>query len=482
MDERKKRKILSELRRIVGKEYVETDEVAIKLYAMEASGLESSAIGVVFPENTKQISEIVRFAYENDLKIYPQGSATAVSGSSLANPDGIILCFARMNKVIEYSFLDGFIVVQPGIRLMEINDFLMKDGYMFPVDPASVKSATAGGLINTGGGGIRGALYGTAKEWIMGLELVIPDAEGSVIRIGCRTPKCYQGYDLVGLIVGSEGTLGIVTEATLRITPIPENIVTAVGFFDTLEQAMEAVIRIKKSKIVPYIMEFMDSKSVMHASKYIDLDWEVKGNMLIASIAGPVEASEKYLDMLEKCMRDAGALNVLKAETQEKAEKMRLFDLRRAYYPTAILTAALSLEKKGAKPLILLEDVAVPPTKLPEAVKRIRAMESKYNLPLVICGHVGDGNLHPLTWIDAGDKEARKRAWRMFMEIMNIALDLGGTISAEHGIGLVKREGLRVEFARKNSLKALELMRKIKEIFDPKGILNPGKIFPPDTK
>ena len=472
-----KEKIISQLKKIVGSEYVETDEAAIRLYSREASGLESVALAVVFPENVQQISEIVRFAYENNVKLFPQGSATDLAGAALPEEKGIVISFDRMNKIKEYSIVDSYVVAEAGVKVIEINDVLAKEGYMFPVDPASMKSATVGGVIAAGGGGLRGALYGTMREWLMELEVVIPDENGSIIRVGCKTTKCRQGYDLVRLFVGSEGTLGIVTEATLKISPIPENIVTAVGFFDQLEYAMDAVVRIKKARISPYAMEFLDAKTVEMGKQNLQLDWDVRGNMLIVSVAGPLEAAEKYLNILEESMKAANATTIMKAASQDEAEKLRLFDLRRACYPSAIQLAALSMDPEKSKPLVLIEDIAVPPTKLPETVRRLRSLEEKYGLPLVIFGHVGDGNLHPTTWIDMTDEEAKKKVWQMFDEIMEIALDMGGTISAEHGIGLLKKKGLEMELKRKNSLRALELMREIKKIFDPKNILNPGKVI-----
>ncbi|MHA1617494.1 MAG: FAD-binding oxidoreductase [Candidatus Njordarchaeales archaeon] len=470
-------KIIKDLKGIVGSEYVETDELAIRLYSKEASGLESVALAVVFPQTTEEVSEIMRYAYTNDLKIYPQGAATDLAGATTPEAQGIILAFDRMNKIKEYSIVDSYIIAEPGVRTIELNDFLAKEKYMFPVDPASEKSATVGGIINTGAGGMRGAKYGTMKEWVMGLEIVLPDSEGTILRIGCKTTKCRQGYDLVRLIVGSEGTLAVVTEATLKISPIPENIVTGVGFFETLEQAMNAVVSIKKARITPYAAEFLDEKTVKVGKEGLNLDWEAEGQMVLISIDGPVEAAEKYAKIIEESMKNAGASQVLVAHSLEEAEKLRLFDLRRACYPSAIQLAAQSVKGEESKPLVVIEDIAVPPSKLPEAVKRLRKLEQKYGLPLVIFGHVGDGNLHPTTWVDASDEEARKKMWEMFYEIMEVALDLDGTISAEHGIGKLKKEGLRMEFERKKSLKALELMRQIKKVFDPKNLLNPGKVI-----
>ncbi|MHA1589745.1 MAG: FAD-binding oxidoreductase [Candidatus Njordarchaeales archaeon] len=472
-----KKRIINDLKKIVGDEYVETDELAIRLYAKEASGLEAKALAVVFPQTTKEVSEILSYAYEKDLKIYPQGASTDLAGATTPEEEGIILVFDRMNKIKEYSIVDSYIVAEAGARLMEINDLLAKEHYMFPVDPASQKSVTVGGIINSGAGGMRGAKYGTMKEWVMELEIVLPDAEGTILRIGCKTTKCRQGYDLVRLIVGSEGTLAVVTEATLKITPMPENVVTGVGFFDTLEKAMDAVVGIKKARITPYIMEFLDEKTVEIGKQGLNLEWEARGHMVLISVDGPIEAAEKYAKIIEENMHKAGATNIMIAHSQEEAEKLRLFDLRRACYPSAIQLAAQSMRGPESKPFVAIEDIAVPPSRLPEAVKRLRNLEKKYNLPLVIFGHVGDGNLHPTTWVDASDENAKKRLWEMFYEIMDIALELGGTISAEHGIGTLKKKGLRKEFEVKKSLKALELMREIKRVFDPKNILNPGKVI-----
>ncbi len=477
MSKLSREKIISKLRDIVGKEYVETDSAAIRLYSKEASGLEGVAVAVVFPEKTEEISEIVRFAYENDIKIYPQGSATDLAGATIPEHHGIVISFDRMKKIKEYSIVDSYIIAEAGARVIELNDTLAKEGYMFPVDPASMKAATVGGVIAAGGGGLRGALYGTMREWLMELKVVLPDKDGTIIRVGCRTTKCRQGYDLVRLFAGSEGTLGIVTEATLKITPIPENIVTVAGFFETLEKAMEAVVSIKKARIAPYAMEFIDAKTVEIGKQNLNLDWDVRGNMLIVSVAGPVEVAEKYIKILSDSMEAANASNIMKASSQEEAEKLRIFDLRRACYPSAIQLAAQSMSPDKSKPLVLIEDIAVPPTKLPETVKQLRKLEEKYGLPLAIFGHVGDGNLHPTTWIDATDEEAKKKVWEMFDEIMEIALKMGGTISAEHGIGLHKKKGLEMEMKYKKSEKALELMREIKRIFDPKNILNPGKVI-----
>jgi len=463
------------MRNIVGAEFVETDELAIRLYSKEASGIESKALAVVFPKISKEVSEILRFAYAENLKIYPQGSATGLAGASTPSPDGIILSFDRMNTVKEISIVDGFVVVEPGVRIIHLNEELSKYGYHFPVDPASAKSATVGGLINTGGGGLKGVVYGTMREWVMELEIVLPDEEGSILKIGCKTPKCRQGYDLVRLIVGSEGTLAVVTEATLRIYPQPENVAVIVGFFDDMENVMKTVVEIKKKRISPAILEFADAETVKIGAERTQLG--VRGNMLIVGIEVPLEISEKYLRALEDIFKNNNANKILIAETMAKAEEMKLFEIRRAAYPAAIFEASKEIESELSRPLVVIEDIAVPPSKLPETVRKLRALANEYSFPLVLFGHVGDGNLHPTSWVDTSNEKMKSKFWEFLHKIMQIAIDLGGTISAEHGIGTLKKKGLEMEFEKKGSLKALEIMRSIKKIFDPKNILNPGKIF-----
>ena len=471
-------KIVEQLAKIVGKENVEIDPAAIRLYAKEASGLESNAIAVIFPQNTEQISKIVKLAYKNNIKLYPQGSASTLTGASLPEEDGIIISFSKMNKILDYSLIDGYVVCQPGVRIVDLNEFLKKDGYMFPIDPGSYPVLTVGGAVAANAGGLKAAKYGTTRNWVMALEIVLPDENGSIIRVGCKTAKCRQGYDLVRLFVGSEGTLGILTEITLKIAPIPENIVYVAGFFGELEQVVKAIENARRSRLPLTVMELIDADSVENGLRLIKVDWAVRKHFLVMGVEGPKEASSRYVDVLEEAILDAGGTNIVRAESEEEAEKLKIFDFRLACFSyTSQLEAIGKSSERKMKPVEYNEDIGALASKIPTIFGKLRELEKKYKVALIATMHVLDGVVHPSIWFNVLDPEEKKRAEDFFGEIINIAIKEGGTASAEHGIGLLKREGLVKEFEQLKSMKSLELMVLIKKIFDPKEILNPNKVF-----
>ncbi len=469
---------IEELIKLLGEDKVSTDPITIKLYSKNAVYYEGSALAVVFPESTVDVSKLARYAYENDLKIYPQGSASEIVGSSTPREDGIVVNFMRMRKIKEINYVDSYVVAEPGVRLIELNNVLRRDGYMFPIDPASIKSATVGGAINSGSGGMMGAKYGTMKDWVLGLEVVLPDEDGTVLRLGGKTTKNREGYDLIRLIVGSEGTLALVTESTLRITLAPERVVTVAGFFGDLEDLMACVVEIKKSKLDVLIMEFVDDATAKMTVETLGSKVVGEGHLLITSVSTVDEAAERVRDALVHIYDEAGANKIYSALTMEEAEDMGIFDIRRNLYPASIKMASLGLRDDEEKPYIFVEDISVPPTKLVEAVRRLRNISDKYGFPMVLGGHVGDGNLHPVVWIRESERDKMEQFNKFVLDIMEMAIELGGVISSEHGIGTVKKDGLIMSFRSKNSLKALRLMHEIKKIFDPKNILNPDKMLP----
>lgn len=463
------------LQRLLGKDKVVTDPTIVRLYSREATGLEPDSLptAVVLAENASDVSRLLAFAYQHDVKVYPQGSTTSLSGSALPS-DGVVLSLERMNRVKHVSVVDGIAVTEPAVRIDDLNIELARYGYMFPVDPASSSVATVGGAVNSGAGGMRGAKYGTMRDWVLGLEIVLPDEDGTVMRVGCKTVKCRQGYDLVRLIVGSEGTLAVVTEATLRIIPVPEAVVTVLAFFDKLAGLVEAVVEIKEEGLQPLIMEFMDNRTVEIAVEFLGWPQKVAGHMLLVSVDVNREAASRVLTQLENIMRRSGASLVHMAGSLDEANRRGLFDLRRSLFPAQV---ALARSLTGSeRVLVYIEDIAVPPSRLAEAVDGLRRLEEKYGLPMMLGGHIGDGNLHPAVGFDPEDADAKRRVEAWFFDVMKLAVELGGTVSAEHGIGVMKKDGLRMELESLGSLKALELMRMIKRVFDPKGILNPGKV------
>jgi len=471
--------IVEGLKRSVGKSIVVDDPAIIRLYSREPSGLEGMGAAVVFPESIRDVSRIVSYAYKNNIYIYPLASSSVLVGGSLPDRPGFIISFERMNRILDISVGDSIVDVEPGVRLGDLNIALAERGYMFPVDPGSVSIATVGGAINTGAGGLRGAKYGVMRDWVLGLTLVLPDSEGSVVRVGCRTLKCRQGYDLVRLIIGSEGTLALVGEATLRITPVPENIVTALGFYSDLVNLAETVVRIKESGVQPLVMEFMDNKTAEIAAMVVGSSIPVSGHMLLVGVDVNHEATDRYARWLEEVMKSMGANSVYIARTTREAEEKRLYEIRRNLFPAQVAKALEA--RRGARRIIAyMEDISVPPTRVPEAVVRLRELEERLGLETFLGGHIGDGNLHPAVAYTLGDKEAGERVEEWFIEVMRIAIELGGTISSEHGIGLLKKKGLEMELEAMKSRKAIELMKGIKRVFDPKGILNPGKVVDTD--
>jgi glycolate oxidase len=451
------------------------DKEIIKLYTMESSGLSGDAIAVVFPEDSDDVSKVISIAYKYGFPVYGQGSSSSLSGNAVPLKKGIVVSFERMNRLKEVSILDSIAIVEPGIRIEELNNILEEKGYMFPIDPSSQSVATIGGAINNGAGGLRGAKYGTMKDWVNGLEIVLPDENGTKLRIGCLTLKCRQGYDLVRLIIGSEGTLALVTEAILRITPIPEKVVTALALFNDINDLLNSFIQIKSSGVQPFIAEFMDDKTVEIASKGVDLDFVPKGHMFLVSIDTTNESTNRFGNWLLDLFKKNNATDIHIALTQEEADEKGLFKIRRNLFASQVQMGRDILGKNKSK--VFIEDIVVPPSKIPLAVSKFREISNKYGLLMSLGGHIGDGNLHPSVNYDPNDEEMKKKVYNWFKEIMKASLDLNGSISAEHGIGVLKKEGLKMELMHKSSDKNIELMKSIKSIFDPKAILNPNKIF-----
>ncbi len=466
------KRIPEDLRKLLGKDKVIDDPEIVSLYAREPSGISSEALAVVFPENVKDVSKIASYAYKNGVLIYPQGSTTDLVGGAVPEPKGIVVSFERMNRIINVSILDSIVDVEVGVRLGDLNVELAKHGYMFPIDPGSVNITTVGGAVNSGAGGLRGAKYGTMRDWVLGLTIVLPDEAGTVMRVGCRTTKCRQGYDLVRLIVGSEGTLALVAEATLKITPLPETMATALAFFSTLENLFEAYREIKSSGVQPLVMEFMDYETAKLAGEASKSPINVEGHMLLVSVDCNFEAVERVESWLRRVMEKNGALKVYTSKTIEGAEP--LFTIRRSLFPAQVAMA--SKLYPGRKKIVYMEDIAVPPSKLLEAVTAVRRISEEKGLKVSIGGHVGDGNLHPSVAFPVDDEIVKKKVLEWEFEVSKTAVELGGTVSAEHGIGLRKKEFLKMEMEKLGSLKALEIMKGVKKVFDPKGILNPGKV------
>ena len=439
------------MRREFGERFIE-DGVTARLYIRDASFIEfsESIAGVVFPVDEEEVVKLVRWAARNKVPLFPQGSATSLSGNASATAKGVVVSFEKMDKV-EIDPVDGVAVVGPGVRLEELNVELARHGLFFPVDPGSVKSATVGGAIANGAGGMRGAKYGTMKDWVLGLRVVT--GKGDLLRIGCRTYKCRNGYDLVRLFVGSEGTLGLVTEAILKLAPVPESAVAVLAYYDDLETLVEDVVRVRAGRLWPLFAEFLDAPT----SAVVGLE---NRNTLFLGVDVNAGAEERALRRLESLVRGEVAQRAL-----DWGNAMKLLEPRRKLFYGQISSA----HKDGG--ILVIEDVAVPISKLPEAVRGLKKLAERHGLPLLLGGHIGDGNLHPATWYRR--EEGPGRVEKFLRDMAELVVKLNGTVSAEHGIGVLKKDLIKMELGEE----ALNYMRELKRVFDPYNILNPGKIL-----
>ncbi|MGC8607077.1 MAG: FAD-binding oxidoreductase [Vulcanisaeta sp.] len=452
----------------VFKDRLFTEPHILSLYSHDASSeVGVKPMAVIQPVSVDEVVKIVKLAIDYGFKIIPVGSSTSLSGNATPKLENtVIVSLERMNSIIEISDIDWYARVQPGIKDDELNLELMGYGLQWPVDPASSKTATVGGVISNGGGGMRGAKYGPASHWVLGLEAVI--GTGDVIRVGCRTVKCREGYNLVQTFIGSEGTLGIITEATLRLAPLPESFVGLMARFRDAESLVNAVIRVKRDKLWPMVTEFIDYM----IAQVLGLEPMYYLWIGIDTYSG---SEQQILSKLNNDVSLSGGEIIDKAFTWQEFSK--ILEPRRMLY-SATLKAAFN--DYGTDAFVAFEDIAVPTSKLPEAVREIQALGQKYNVKMVIGGHIGDGNLHPTVWARRSDKDEMERIMRFFEDVGKLAIRLNGTVSAEHGIGVQKKGLLREAISSRNdgnSDYVINLMKNIKRVFDPYGVFNPGKIF-----
>ncbi|WP_110112099.1 FAD-linked oxidase C-terminal domain-containing protein [Bacillus sp. CGMCC 1.16541] len=416
---------------------------------------------VVQPTSTSEVAQLMKLANEYHIPIYPRGRGTSLSGGPLPVEGGIVLDLSRWDQVLRIDEEDLVAIVSPGVITARINQKANQYGLMYPPDPSSAHVSTIGGNLAENAGGPRGLKYGVTKDYVLGLEVVTP--EGDVIRTGGKTVKNVTGYDLTKLIVGSEGTLGIITEATLRLIPKPIATKTAMVMFDDLVDAGRAISNVLTSGILPSKMEIMDQASVVAVENYqpCGLPTDIEAILLI-EIDGHPAALEHEMNTVKKACEQVGAREVRIAQTKE--EEAELWQARKLVSPAIV----------QHKPTKISEDATVPRSKIPDMFKKLKEIRDVYNVDLVVFGHAGDGNLHPNIIADARDREEMKRVEQAVEAIFKAAVELGGTLSGEHGIGTMKAPFMELELGTIG----LEMMKRMKTAWDPNNICNPGKIFP----
>jgi glycolate oxidase len=442
---------------------VATDAATLIAYAYDGTWAEQRPAVVLHPTTTAEVSAILRIADREHIPIVPRGAATGLAGGAVPMEGSICLNLARMNRILSISVPDSIVITQPGVITAALQKAVEAQGVFYPPDPASLHMCTIGGNVSTNAGGPRCLKYGVTADYVLGLEVVLPG--GKVMRTGGRTIKNVSGYNLTQLIVGSEGTLGVVTEITLQLIPKPQAQATALAAFAKLADACEAVGKILACGITPLVTEIMDH-DVMRAiadlqqsrgeSPAFSLEADA---LLLVAVDGDREAVERDIELIADVLRKSGATNVQRARTSEEAEA--LWEIRRSVSPAII---RLGESRFG-------EDIVVPRGRIPQMVDLTKQIAKRYDLTIAVFGHIGDGNLHPNIVCDRRDAEMMKRVEAASHAIFDAALELGGAISGEHGVGLLKTAYV----PKSVDPLALEMMRQVKKLFDPNGIMNPGK-------
>ena len=416
-------------------------------------------LAVCFPRSTSEVREIVLLCGETGVALVPRGAGTGLSGGAVAVEGALTVVFTQMNAILEIDAANLTATVQPGVINADLGRAAAAQGLFYPPDPASFETCTIGGNLAENSGGLRCIKYGVTRDFVLGLEVVL--ADGSVISTGGKNVKDVAGYDLTSLFVGSEGTLGMITQATLRLVPLPPPKLTLLAFFATVPAAGEAVARITAAGIVPVTLELMDAFTIaavddMHQ---LGLDLAAAAMLMVESDAGGERAEAELAGSEEACTA-AGATSVVRARDPQEADWLR--QARRAAHG--------ALERAG---VARMDDVGVPRSRIPEMLERIEEVGRTHQLRLGVFGHAGDGNLHPTYVLDRDDPTAEARIDAARDEIYRAALELGGTVTGEHGTGLAKRRWLELQRGESG----VAVMRSIKAALDPAGLFNPGKML-----
>lgn len=457
MDDRQIEKLME----IVGKENVLRSPEDLVSYSFDGTFTEALPDVVVQPFSTEEVSKVLTLAYHTETPVIPRGMGTGLAGGSVPITGGIVLSLTRMNRILEIDKDNMIATVESGVITADLNKKVEALGFFYPPDPSSVKQCTIGGNVACNAGGPRCLKYGVTEDYVLGLTAVT--AEGKVLKTGGKTIKNVTGYNLTKLLVGSEGTLGVITEIIVRLISKPRIVRTAMAVFDSLDNGSRAVNTMLKQGIVPATLEMMDQTSIQCIEEAMQIGLPVdKKAILIIECDGQNEAAVlKDMQILAEACRKENAAEVIVAKTEK--ERSELWKARQSVSP--------SLARKA--PNKLGEDISVPRSKIPEAVRRIQETAERYGLIIAVFGHAGDGNLHPNILFDRRDVSQYKKAKKAAGELFKIAIDLGGTLSGEHGIGVMKKPYMKADIGTIS----IGLQQGIKRVFDPKGILNPGKIL-----
>jgi len=455
------KKIVADLEKIVGKEGVLTSKEDLTSYSYDGTAFWAHMPDVVvLPTNTEQISQIMKLANNNRIPVTPRGGGTNISGGSIPIKGGIVLCTTRMNRILDINKANLSVTVECGVVLQNLNTVLATEKLFFPPDPQSFLASTIGGNAAENAGGPYCVKYGVFKQYLLGMEVVL--ADGTIMKLGGVTAKNRTGYELMVLFTGAEGTLGVITKLNLRVIPLPPVTQSIIAIFDDIQVGVQAVTDIMSSGVIPAKVEFVDNFVISRMEEMFNLGLPVDAQVLLmlqtdGSAASVAAESQQIIDVLQK--RNPRLIKPAKDATEQA-----LFWKARSAGFAAIY---------GASPTVFAEDVTVPRDKLAAFLNKLKEISAKTGIDIKVIGHAGDGNLHPSVATDSRDKEHFAKAMATIDEIINAALDLGGVLSGEHGVGLDKQRFLK----RAMDPTAIKLMQQIKKLLDPNNIVNPGKIW-----
>jgi glycolate oxidase len=454
--------IIEKLEHTLGPKKVLSSPVDLIAYSFDGTFEQHLPDVAVLPETNEEVSTVVRIASQHDTPVVPRGASTGLAGGTIPVRGGIVLSLTRMNRILEIDEENMTATVQAGVITADLEAEVEKRGLLYPPDPASIKQSTIGGNVACNAGGPRCLKYGVTGDYVLGLTVVLSD--GRILKTGGKAIKYVTGFNMNQFFVGSEGALGIITEAILRLICKPPYTRTALVHFPTLEDASRSVHTILTRGLVPATLELLDETAIecIEEATHLGLPLDVEAVLVIESDGADEESVNREIDTIADICLETGASRVDVARNEE--ERSELWRARRSVSP--------SLARKA--PNKLGEDITVPRSAIPDAVRRIKAISTKHGLPIVIFGHAGDGNLHPNILFDRRDPEQWEEVEQMVGEIFHVALDLGGTLSGEHGIGTLKLPYMRQALGQAS----INIQWRVKQALDPQNILNPGKILP----
>jgi glycolate oxidase len=459
------KKIIDELVQILGKDNVLTSKAERICYSYDATQLSFLPEVILQPGSTEEIALVMKLANRELIPVCPRGAGSGFTGGSLPTKGGIVLCTERLDRILEIDEENLVATVEPGVVTERFQKAVEKVGLFYPPDPASLKFSTLGGNVAECAGGPRCVKYGVTKDFIIGLEVVTPT--GDVITTGGPTMKGVVGYDLTKLLCGSEGTLGIITRIVIKLLPLPEAKKTMLVLFDSIDGAAQAVSAITRNKIIPTTLEFMDGRTIDCVRQATDLDLpETAQAVLIIEVDGDREFLDKQANRIAEIIKPLGVVETRIASTPEESEA--IWQIRRS----------VSASLRKVNPDKFNEDICVPRSKVPEMIRKVDAISDKYQIPIVNFGHAGDGNIHVNIMVDKKVSGDIMKAEGAIKDVFKAALELGGTMSGEHGVGIAKAPYIPLEITPV----AAEYMKAIKRSLDPNNILNPGKIFLDDDQ